>query len=208
MWRKRIPSVASIAFRTKPQRVAGIALAFCLLNACWSIVGEWSISLGGVSYHYLDSAWRQSGIFSWGGYLVIAQRSSFFAGTGVRPPDWQTRTPSRRSFPWSISADMDISPNMFRSHSGNGIIDDSPRKLVPGLLLNWQNQSVLGEWYNRGIAVHWMLLSALAAVVPLATLLRPRRQGKQGICSMCGYDLRATPDPCPECGSVPQANSV
>jgi hypothetical protein len=55
---------------------------------------------------------------------------------------------------------------------------------------------------------HWF--AAAVFFVPFAALLfvriRRRRAIRPGCCLSCGYDLRATPDRWPECGSVPSMN--
>jgi hypothetical protein len=48
---------------------------------------------------------------------------------------------------------------------------------------------------------HWFLAVVFAAL-PIKWQLRRRRRAAPGLCSSCGYDLRATPDRCPECGTI------
>jgi 4-amino-4-deoxy-L-arabinose transferase-like glycosyltransferase len=58
---------------------------------------------------------------------------------------------------------------------------------------------------QRGIMCpHWAAFAAFA-LPPLAwriARVRRRRRNRHGLCPSCGYDLRASPQRCPECGTA------
>jgi hypothetical protein len=72
------------------------------------------------------------------------------------------------------------------------------------------------RWANRPAADRFRVIAPLCApallfsLPPLLWLLRHRRtrsRKKHNLCSHCGYDLRATPTQCPECGHLPRTHA-
>jgi hypothetical protein len=73
----------------------------------------------------------------------------------------------------------------------------------------WVGFDVRRNPYPYGTNRNWRVTvpdavpCVLAAALPLTAFVRHRRRRRRaraGACSHCGYDLRATPDRCPECG--------
>jgi hypothetical protein len=70
------------------------------------------------------------------------------------------------------------------------------REKEPGL-------TIVGRWYAAPLWVVALVTGAspLASIaMALRRYIKFRRASREGLCMKCGYDLRATPDRCPECG--------
>lgn len=61
------------------------------------------------------------------------------------------------------------------------------------------------------VMIPWWFPALLAGGLPAIRLWRWRKRRlaqKPGCCAGCGYDMRATPGRCPECGRVPMAAAI
>jgi hypothetical protein len=57
-------------------------------------------------------------------------------------------------------------------------------------------------WYWE--VPHWALAGSLALLAISPWMANRYRRKTVGLCQICGYDLRASPERCPECGALPQ----
>ena len=73
-----------------------------------------------------------------------------------------------------------------------------------GVNLAFSGTSLTGTSMTSLVAPDWFLF-ALTSILPMLWLRdwHRRRRFGPGQCQRCGYDLRATPQRCPECGAVP-----
>ena len=76
---------------------------------------------------------------------------------------------------------------------------------VAGFFLGRYREPVLKMTGWEVHCPHWFLLTLFASLpsIRFYRRLRHRRLALIGHCRKCGYDLRATPDRCPECGAIP-----
>jgi len=77
---------------------------------------------------------------------------------------------------------------------------------IPGIHLAWFTGSRLWMmWFQAEVSAP--LLLAVLGVLSIWGIAETRRSkherlSQKGRCAKCGYDLRATPERCPECGTI------
>jgi hypothetical protein len=79
-----------------------------------------------------------------------------------------------------------------------------PTRSLPGFRY-WSAPRVVAADVSHAVLV------GLTAVLPLIELFRLRRRRRSlaaGLCPVCGYDLRASRERCPECGTMIRARST
>jgi hypothetical protein len=163
------------------------------------------------SYRYYDVRWigwtRATGQRTAGGDLVSVQNwpgSMRFYLYQVTDADdgfwrWTMRVPRTGLHTLAITRRSDQPGQQWSSGDAGfaaGHTEHTPWQTAGGTARRYV------EWTAQ--APHWFLASATAPL-PLAWCafyLRRRRRTHERLCPNCGYDLRATPDGCPECGAI------
>lgn len=105
--------------------------------------------------------------------------------------EWQSRV-GRPVYPYNMYPYPGSGPRVFGSGNHGFLFDDAEFK----------------GWALRQVTVPIWSMTCLAGVLSMPGLLQLRRRHRlhrkasYGLCQRCGYDLRATPERCPECGTL------
>lgn len=189
------------------------------LLVCLAIIALWARG-----YWMRDSVWYSTDTKR---YSLHSYRGQIWFWTLTVTPSptgfvWTTQARMRAGWLWDSTPDTfydqlrkqspkgNLPPEVFLAAASSGGVDR--RRLGFGYAQSnrWLPVAQLSVGYPtaRSFAIycpHWALamLFALPPGAAILRLMRTRRRRIRGLCRVCGYDLRASPDRCPECGEVP-----
>ena len=176
----------------------GDGLCILSLGLALFVAGLWVRSESG---HFIDLvAWySEVDADGWQSGATIISRRGFVAAWGGRSQsDW------RNEPGWSVSFHRDPSPYPADDGADRpwffGVSYRFTKDMMPGNGFGALPRPFI-EYYA---AVSSPLLITLFLIAPALSWIRrrrARRHSRAGQCGVCGYDLRASPDRCPECGT-------
>jgi hypothetical protein len=184
-----------------------------------------AVVMGVRSYWALDQAWifrntpseqSRDGRVKTGWILNIASLNGgvgFLWDTYDQPHQPGTRMGASFKFRSEAVMGTDVYPN-------TGIVSrDSYFHRADERALYFRRRGFIAGWdYTLPTpfvfaTVPFWAVAVTAALLPSSRLIsrwrqRRRAQRMRGLCPACEYDLRATPDHCPECGTIIQADPL
>jgi hypothetical protein len=123
--------------------------------------------------------------------------------------------PIRPMLPGNPTAPIHTGPARAQEATWQFLHADAPanRVLLPKTFFGFGASKETAVWFMAGSTqpmtsdiegTHWYVpawsIALLTLPAPVWWMIRRRRVFGPGLCSGCGYDLRATPERCPECG--------
>jgi 4-amino-4-deoxy-L-arabinose transferase-like glycosyltransferase len=189
--------------------LAALSLLLCIVTAAmWTIAKQhqrlWY-------YHHVEHQAAeirvQHGIYGWDQYglIVYSNETDYLYG----------QTYDRDFHPQGQPTEQDIAQagKMANDPNVGTLIDPLVGwrfrwAIIGSSVVTTYQRLTLYSRYTRMVVIPYYRLLLLALLLPTAWLVggvrRSRRQAHRranNLCLNCGYDLRATPDRCPECGT-------
>jgi hypothetical protein len=162
--------------------MAAISLVLCVATiSAWVLSTQRADVIGAEADHSFIAAQSQGSIL-FGTGCLLDDNTSLHHRIEARLPIW--------NFAWGyVYGDMG---DFIWLHGGFGFAREYYETI------NAQNWCL--------VFPHWsmVILTAILPSILVYRLWRGKHKLIRGFCFACGYDLRATPDRCPECGSVPE----
>jgi hypothetical protein len=170
----------------------GLAAVSLVLGVVTAVL-YWE-SLGRASFYEWHAHAHELDVHHVDGVLTL----SWANDTGLQSPDGSSRF---GWFHWQFRLEQDRATLEIPSFNRWGFGAYCLRTKGPPPAGNWRFG---GRLFLTVSAPYWFLLVLLTLLPGLWLFFYSRRRWRtqKGLCLVCGYDLRATPDRCPECGTI------